>query len=591
VDKFRLHYDKKKEEKGIGMAFNYEKNKGGEENGSFWTSYSDLFLGMSVVFLLLYVTASLRTGTSGLQAQVENKKLSMQVQDLQNQLKMYDSVRKDYLKEEASEDETKQYNELMDKLSLLQEKAKDEREKLARTALELQTKEKALNQYQQLVRNMINANMLAKTKIKRRENVIEKQDVTIDDQKQEISQLEEDISEKQEQIAENERQIADANRKLDQRLQQLKQAYNQKKMTEQAYQAQMAKIKADAQAKMDQLVATNEEYQEELEQAKGQLGQVKQQLAQTEGKLQQTKGRLQATKGQLQAATGELQATKGQLGQTAEELARTRGKAAQLAGELGQTKGKLGQLEGELGQTKGQLGQLAGELGKTKGQVGQLQGELGKAKGQLGQAQGQIGQLQGDLAKAKAEADARREIAKKIREGFSKAGVKADIDDRTGEVVINFGDVYFDNDSDRLKPQMKEVLKKAMPEYSKALFSDTKLRDKITSVEIVGFASPTYQGKLVDPKSLDPNVRKAIDYNMDLSYSRAKAIFNHVFDSRELSFQHQKDLLPLIKVTGRSFLAEKMTNLRNPSSKNYCDTHDCKKAQRVIIKFSFDDKK
>ncbi|MFN8791403.1 MAG: microtubule-binding protein [Bdellovibrionales bacterium] len=577
MDKFSLHYDKKKEEKGIRMAFNYEKNKGGEESSSFWTSYSDLFLGMSVVFLLLYVTASLRTGTSGLQAQVENKKLSMQVQDLQNQLKMYDSVRKDYLNQEASKDETEQYNELMDKLSLLQEKAKDEREKLARTALELQTKEKALNQYQQLVRNMINANMLAKTKIKRRENVIEKQDVTIDDQKQEITQLEEGISEKQNQIAANERQIADANRKLDQRLEQLKQAYNQKKMTEKAYQAQMAKIKAVAQAKMDELVAANEEYVEELEQAQGQLGQVKQQLAQTEGKLQQTKGQLQATKGQLQATSGELQAAKGQLGQTAEELARTRGKAAQLAGELGQTKGKLGQ--------------LAGELGKTKGQLGQLEGELGKAKGQLGQAKGQIGQLQGDLAKAKAEADARREIARKIREGFSKAGVRADIDDRTGEVVINFGDVYFDSDSDRLKPQMKDVLKKAMPEYSKALFSDNKLRDKITSVEIVGFASPTYQGKLVDPKSLDPNVRRAIDYNMDLSYNRAKAIFNHVFDSRELSFQHQKDLLPLIKVTGRSFLAEKMSNVRNPSSKNYCDTHDCKKAQRVIIKFSFDDKK
>lgn len=573
------------------MSFNYEKNKGGENHDSFWTSYSDLFLGMSVVFLLLYVTASLRTGTSGLQAQVENKKLSMQVQDLQNQLKMYDSVKKDYLNQDASEDEARQYNELMDKLSLLQEEAKDEREKLARNALELQTKEKALNNYQQLVRNMINANTLAKTKIKRRENVIEKQDVTIDDQKQEISQLEEDVTEKQEQIAENERQIAEANQKLDQRLQQLKNAYKQKKMTEKAYQAQMAKIKADSQAKLDQLHAANEEFQQELQETQGQLGQVKNQLAQTEGQLQQTKGALDKTKGELGMTAAELAKTRGKAQALAGELGQAKGQLGQLEGELGQTKGKLGQLQGELGQAKGKLGQLQGELGATKGQLGQLSGELGKAKGELGQAKGQIGQLQGDLARAKAEADARREISKRIKEGFAKAGVKADIDDRTGEVVINFGDVYFDNDSAKLKPQMMSVLQKAMPEYSKALFADNKLRDKITSVEIIGFASPTYKGKYVDPKSLDPSIRKAVDYNMDLSYQRARSIFQHIFDHDKLSFQHQKDLLPLIKVTGRSFLAEKKEGVRNPSSKNYCDTHDCKRAQRVIIKFSFDDKK
>lgn len=573
------------------MSFNYQKNKEGGAGDSFWTSYSDLFLGMSVVFLLLYVTASLRTGTSGLQAQVENKKLSMQVDDLKNQLKMYDSVKKDYLNQEASTDEAQQYNELMDKLSLLQEEAGDERTKLARQAHELQTKEKALNEYQQMVRNMINANTIAKTKIKRREGVIEKQDDTIEVQDEEITQLETDVQKKQQQIAENERKIEEANEKLDDRLKQLKQAYKQKQMTEKAYQAKMAQAKADAEAKLQKLNQAAETYARQLAQTEGQLGNAKQELQQTQAELQQTSGK-------LAQAGEELGKTKNKLGQVANELGATRGALAQTQGELGKTKGQLGQLEGELGQTKGKLGQLAGELGKTKGelgqtkgQLGQLAGELGKTKGQLGQAQGQIGQLSGDLAKARADADARKEIARRMREGFAKAGVKADIDDRTGEVVINFGDVYFDNDSSQLKTKMKDVLQKAMPEYSKALFGDSKLRDKITSVEIVGFSSPTYQGKYVDPKSLDPNVRKAVDYNLDLSYKRARAIFQHIFDDSKMNFSHQKDLLPLIKVTGRSFLAEKLDTTRNPTSKNFCDTHDCRKAQRVIIKFSFDDKK
>ncbi len=581
------------------MAFDYQKNKEGGNNDSFWTSYSDLFLGMSVVFLLLYVTASLRTGTSGLHAQVENKKLSMQVDDLKNQLKMYDSVKKDYLNQEASEGEAQQYNELMDKLSLLKEEARDERTKLARASQEQQTKEKALNEYQQMVRNMINANTIAKTKIKRREGVIEQQDTTIEDQDVEITTLETDVQKKQQQIAENERKIEEANEKLDDRLKQLKQAYKQKKMTEKAYQAQMAKAKADADAKLDQLNKTAETFERQLAQTEGQLGQAKQELQQTQAELGNTKGALAQTgeelgktKNQLGQVAGELGKTKGQLGQLSGELGKAKGELGQMEGELGKTKGQLGQLAGELGKTKGQLGQVAGELGKTKGQLGQLSGELGKAKGELGQAKGQIGQLSGELAVAKANADARKAIAQRMREGFAKAGVKADIDDRTGEVVINFGDVYFANDSAELKTKMKDVLQKAMPEYSKALFGDAKLRDKITSVEIIGFSSPTYQGKYVDPKSLDPNVRKAVDYNLDLSYKRARAIFQHIFDDQKMNFSYQKDLLPLIKVTGRSFLAEKMDkNNRNPTSKNFCDVHDCRKAQRVIIKFSFDDKK
>src|SRR5690348_7811758 len=99
------------------MSFNYEKHKTHGANESFWTSYSDLFLGLSKIFLLLYVTASLRSSTDAIKMEVQNRKLSMQVQDLQNQLQMYDSMRKDYLDKSAKPDEAKEYRELMDKLS------------------------------------------------------------------------------------------------------------------------------------------------------------------------------------------------------------------------------------------------------------------------------------------------------------------------------------------------------------------------------------------------------------------------------------------------------------------------------------------
>src|SRR5580658_2394248 len=98
------------------MAFDYDKHKNHGGNESFWTSYSDLFLGLSSIFLLLYVTASLRTSTDAIKSELENKQLTMKVQDLQNQLKMYDSIRKDYVQNTAKPDEAAQYRELMDKL-------------------------------------------------------------------------------------------------------------------------------------------------------------------------------------------------------------------------------------------------------------------------------------------------------------------------------------------------------------------------------------------------------------------------------------------------------------------------------------------
>ena len=72
------------------MPFDYNRNKHSHSGDSFWTSYSDLFLGLSTIFLLLYVTASLRTGTDAIKAQVDNQKLTMQVEELRSQLKMYE---------------------------------------------------------------------------------------------------------------------------------------------------------------------------------------------------------------------------------------------------------------------------------------------------------------------------------------------------------------------------------------------------------------------------------------------------------------------------------------------------------------------
>ena len=105
-------------------------------------------------------------------------------------------------------------------------------------------------------------------------------------------------------------------------------------------------------------------------------------------------------------------------------------------------------------------------------------------------------------------------------EALVKAGVKADIDLQTGEVMLDFGDAYFETDSAKLNADMKSILEKAMPVYAKSLFGNDKVKDKISAVEIVGFASPTYGGKFVDPKSSAKKV---------FLFSMAKSVTNEAF--------------------------------------------------------------
>ncbi|MCB0422464.1 MAG: hypothetical protein KDD61_15800 [Bdellovibrionales bacterium] len=192
-----------------------------------------------------------------------------------------------------------------------------------------------------------------------------------------------------------------------------------------------------------------------------------------------------------------------------------------------------------------------------------------------------------ELAKERAKANARKRLVQKIRENFKKAGLKAQVDDKTGDVILSFGNEYFDTGKHDLKPGMVNIIEKFIPAYSKSLFENKDLASKIEAVEIIGFASPTYKGKFVDPKSLNPKDRAAVAYNLDLSYRRAKSIFTHAFDTTKISYEHQQDLYNLSKVTGRSFLASKKRNVASDSMKDkYCASNNCKESQRVIIKFN-----
>lgn len=568
--------------RGLGeiMSFDYNRHKGHGSSESFWTSNSDLFLGLSSIFLILYVVASLRSGTEGVNNATENKKLRVQIQDLENQLKTYESVKEQYIEKQASKDEKSEYVELMDKLTMLQEEAKNEKDNLTKQAQENARKEVALNKYQQMVRNIINANNFAKTKISNRNEVIEEKEQVIDEKNQKISVLNKDINEKEGQLRVKEGQISQINEQLSNKLQELKRSYKNAKLTQKAYQTRMKRLKEDAESRLAII-------EQEKNTTFGELENAKLTLRQAQSQLENTKGQLTQTQSELQQKGQEVASLNTKLNNAASE---TQAKMNQLRSQYDAERvNARAVFENALSQQKNlSKAEIARREAAFKADA---DAKEKKYAGELAGLSGQLKNTETQLAQVKSELVARKKIANEIQKGFAKMGIKAAVNGETGDVLLDFGESYFESNSANLTSDMRSVLQKAMPVYSKSLFGNENVADQISSVEIIGFASPTYKGKVIDPNSNKPLDRDGLKYNMDLSYKRAKSIFNYILDNGEMNFEYRDTLVPNLKVSGRSFLDLMKQDRSIASVEDYCKKNDCKKSQRVIIRFSMDKKK
>ncbi|MES2528158.1 MAG: hypothetical protein V4598_13785 [Bdellovibrionota bacterium] len=219
---------------------------------------------------------------------------------------------------------------------------------------------------------------------------------------------------------------------------------------------------------------------------------------------------------------------------------------------------------------------------------------------------------QAELQKVKSEKDAqfsslekkyrrateglRKEIASSLASRLKDKGIIADVNKSTGDVTVRFTNAYFDYNSSELKDVMKKELETFIPIYASSLFENKKHKDSISSVEIVGSASPSFKGKYVNPRAIaSEDEKNAMNYNLDLSYRRAKKIFEHTFLSRKFDFEHKSEMIPLIKVTGTGYL-QAMEELKEypadkqDKSKGFCGQYDCHEFQKVTLRFNLKDK-
>lgn len=565
------------------MNLNYEKIKTKvEHGGNHWTSYSDLFLVLSVVFLLLYVVANLRSGTVSIAQMSQLQQAKTEAEELKHQIRAYDSLNKDYLKNGASSDEIQMYQQLMGQLSLLETEAKDESIKAAQKARDAKDKEEALNKYQQMVKNVISANLVSAQRLKKRDLAIVERDEAIVERNNEIEAMDRSIQQKESVIDANNKQISGIENQLQAQIQEVQNAYRANKANKAQAEQQIAQLKADSAHRIDALRQENSGYMNQLQAAQQSILEKNREAEKLIAQLSDKDSKYNQAIGDLEKAHQDaLQKEKA-----AYENGIKSGTQS-MAGKLAQEKAYKEAVERQNAAYNDQLGRLKGELAANRDQLKGVEGKYQNDIGSLQKANDALAKnLQGTLAKLNEQ----RELANRIKDNFKKAGISADVDLKTGDVTINFQNEYFDTGSANLKGGMLQILKKFMPEYAKSLFQDPKIASRIANVEIVGFASPTYKGKYIDPSSLSQEDRNAVNFNMDLSYQRAKSIFEPMFDTRLMQFNHQKELLPLVKVTGRSFLATERIPGRTPSSGgDYCQNFDCKKSQRVIIKFNLKD--
>lgn len=663
----------------MGLDFERIKHKVEHGTGHQWTSYSDLFLVLTVTFMLLYVVANLRGGAAAVVAQEQLRVSSARMSELEKQVKAYEVLKDDYIEKGASKDEVEMYRDLEDKLALLETDAKSEFETAQEAARQAKLKFNGLNKYQALIKNIVNANLVSSAKSKRQLSMLDHRDGRIEEKDVKIDTLDAETKQQEKTIEANKARIADIKESLAERERSIKNLKNVSAKKRKELESKLRAEREEAGSKIAQLENQNKDAAQQLEQTQVELDRksklanrlttdLKKTKEDFQSQMQQARAEHEATvakeRADYEKQIGAARATAAQKAAAAKELREKmaaseremNNKLAQLESEQKATAGKLGKVEADLAAKSREAEKLVGELQKTSGEyerklgeakaehaaavarergklegqlraakmsaaekaaaeagmrqrlaqaekemnekIGALAGSLEGTKRKLASAEKQYGDsigalqktnqvLQRDLNASVNKLGAQRRLAAQIKANLRAVGIDADVDPKTGDLTISFGDEYFDTGSATLKPGMIAVVRKTMPVYARSLFENAEISRKLDTVEIVGFASPTFQGRVVDPQSMAVRDRAAVNYNMDLSYRRAKSIFDFAFDPKKIVFDKQKNLLPLVKVSGRSYLtADRTPAATGGGDVDYCAHNNCQKHQIVVIRFT-----
>ncbi|MDH5580563.1 MAG: hypothetical protein OEY33_01530, partial [Bdellovibrionales bacterium] len=238
------------------MNFNYDKVKKRVEEENHWSTYSDMFMVLSLVFLFLYVITGSRVSTINIkmvekeeetqkvkdkvQKQIEN--LKQKLAHTEQRLKEYQTLTLDYVDKEATLREKQEYDKLFIKMKELTAAEQDKRKVIHEQIQDLHqrlkdtlAKEKDINQYQSTLKHIISKNAVLKSTVLDKDHNLKISQFSLDESRKKIAnnigkinkltaQLQNEKTQKEQNIA----QWKSEKTQFKQRITSIKSSYNEK---------------------------------------------------------------------------------------------------------------------------------------------------------------------------------------------------------------------------------------------------------------------------------------------------------------------------------------------------------------------------
>ena len=227
-----------------------------------------------------------------------------------------------------------------------------------------------------------------------------------------------------------------------------------------------------------------------------------------------------------------------------------------------------------LADLKRQLQDKEGQLEKLK----QQGNELASKHKALRNAKAKIDK---ELAGERKAKQAKQKITDRLKE-LEKHGA---IVTQEGEVILPLETNFFRRDDYVIQVPLQDFLKEIVPRYAKLLCGEPEHCDQIKEVKIGGYASPVYEGRYVGIQDESLWARYAQDYNLNLSFKRAQAVFHFVkFD---MVFAHKAEFMKkLTDVSGHGYLKAKAVPKEYVGKLASCeDEYNCEQERYVVLTF------
>lgn len=530
--------------------------KNSDGGGMVWTSFSDLFTTVAIVFLVMFAVMLIKQSVT-MNTAVQAKKT---LQDF-----VEGNVSEEVKKRVAERKETMQQNLLT--LESYKVKAQNLTQQIA-------SLNQDVSKHWTLVEDLAQAE---------RENAvtIEKLNEKIETQKDTVASAQKAKETFSYELNSRDQLIQDLESKISEQAEQIK------KLTSVNNQAEDRKEElSDTIAEMQKSITTKDQ---EINKLQDNINQRDEEINKNNIQSLALKKRIELLEQDLEAAAQSQSGQSETIANLQSQLADSNEINESLQKSLNDSKSYNEALGKELKNNRAQIAQKGQQLESLGGQVKQLSDALNQAnqeKSSLASSLENQKSVVSQVTTGTYETSLREKLSERLIGRFNQAGLEVTLNKATGTLVFDSDHLYlFENDSSKLAVPLKEQLKVAIPIFAQELFEDPELSKHIAEVNIIGHASPRWESQAVIPEETSTQAYRA---NMRLSANRALSVTDFIFSHAIGRYKYREELGKIIKPSGLSYsqpipLSEER---KLDSGAVGCGRFDCMRSRRVEISFA-----